>query len=75
MATMTEIAQDLRDARAEVQKIRVEQAAASAALSQRIADLEAAIAAGGVSTPEVDEAMTDLKVELKSFDDTIPDPA
>ncbi len=41
----------------------------------KITDLEAALAAGGNTTPEVDAAMEALKTQLKVVDDLVEDAA
>lgn len=66
MATQAELAQQLRDITAQNEKSRVE-------ILQKIADLEAALAAAGSTTPEVDEAVAALKASVQTDDDLNPD--
>lgn len=66
MATQAELAQELRDLKAQNDKARAE-------ILQKIADLEAAIVAAGNTTPEVDAALADLKASVQTDDDIVPD--
>lgn len=67
MATQAELAQSLRDVTAQNEKARAE-------ILQKIADLEAALAAAGGTTAEVDEAVAALKASVQVDDDIVPDP-
>lgn len=69
MATQAELAADLQTVTAQVAKIGTE----TSTLLQKVADLEAALAAGGVTTPEVDAAMAALKAQAAVVDDLVPD--
>lgn len=66
MATQAELAQSLRDIKAQADKAQAEIIAAVAAL-------EAALAAAGTTTPEVDAALADLKTTVQGLDDLNPD--
>lgn len=68
--TLPELAQELRTVKAQVAKIGVE----TGATLQKVIDLEAIIAAGGTVTPEVEQALADLKAQAQATDDMIPDP-
>jgi (p)ppGpp synthase/HD superfamily hydrolase len=65
MVNQAELAQQLRDLKAQNEKARAE-------ILAKIAALEAAIAAG-TSTPEVDAALADLKASIQADDDLNPD--
>lgn len=65
--TQAEVAQELRDIKAQNEKARAEVLA-------KIQTLEDAIATSGNSTPEVDEALADLKASVQVDDDIVPDP-
>ena len=65
--SQAEVAQELRDIKAQNDKSRTE-------VLQKIADLEAAIANAGNSTPEVDEALAALKASVQTDDDIVADP-
>lgn len=64
--SQSEVAQELRDIKAQNEKARTE-------IVQKIADLEAAIVAAGNSTPEVDTALEELKVSVHADDEMHPD--
>lgn len=64
----TQLAQALKDLGAQLTK-------ASAEINGKIADLEAAIANGGETTQEVNDAVDALKISGKALDDIVPDPA
>jgi len=66
MATQAELAQQLRDITAQNEKSRTE-------ILGKIADLEAALAAAGNTSPEVDEAVAALKASVQTDDDIVPD--
>lgn len=66
MATQAELAQQLRDITAQNEKSRQE-------ILQKIADLEEALANGGGTTPEVDEAVAALKASVQTDDDIVTD--
>lgn len=69
MTTQAQLAADLQAVSAQITKIGTE----TTALLTKITDLEAAIAAGGVTTAEVDTAMQALKDQAKIVDDMVPD--
>ena len=69
MATQNELATELSTVTAAVQKIGVE----TSATLQKVADLEAALANGGMTSPEVDAAVAALKAQVQVVDDLIPD--
>lgn len=71
MATQTELAADLTAVKDQVAKIGVE----SSVTLQKVTDLEAVIAAGGGTSPEVDAALAALKTQVQLVDDLIPDAA
>lgn len=64
--TQAEVAQELRDIKAQNEKARAE-------ILAKIATLEDAIITAGNSTPEVDEALADLKASVQTDDDMHPD--
>lgn len=66
MATSAQHAQDLRDLKAQNEKAAAEQAAA-------LKKLQDALDAAGGTTPEVDEAMAELKASIQAEDDLNPD--
>lgn len=66
MATQAEIAQQLRDMKTQNEKARTENLA-------KLDALQAAIDNAGQSTPEVDEALADLKASIQADDDENPD--
>lgn len=66
MATQAEHAQELRNIKAQNDKSRTE-------ILTKIAALEEALANGGGTTPEVDEALADLKASVQTDDDIVPD--
>ncbi len=69
MATQTQHALDLKAVTDQVAKIGVE----TGKTLQKVTDLEALLAAGGNTTPEVDAAMADLKAQAQKTDDMVPD--
>lgn len=69
MATQAELAASLAAVSAQVSKIGTE----SSATLQKVADLEAALAAAGNTTPEVDAALAALKAQVQVVDDLVPD--
>jgi hypothetical protein len=62
MASNAELQQSLTDLGNQLDKAKGE-------IVQKIADLEAAVAAGGGSTPEVDAALEALKGKVQALDD------
>jgi hypothetical protein len=66
MATQAELAQDLANLTAQNDKARAE-------VVQKIADLEAAIAAGGPVSAEVEAAFAALKASVQLDDDIVAD--
>lgn len=71
MATQEQLAADLNTVTAQVAKIGTE----TSATLQKVIDLEAVIAAGGGTTPEVDAAVAALKAQAQLTDDLVPDAA
>lgn len=71
MATQAQFKADLEDITKAVAKIGTE----TSATLQKVADLEAAIAAGGTTTPEVDAALAALKAQVKVVDDLVVNSA
>lgn len=69
MASQEQLAQDLNTIREQVEKIGVE----TSATLQKVADLEAALAAAGTTTPEVDAALQALKDQINVVDGLVPD--
>ncbi len=69
MATQAELAADLAAVTDQVTKIGTE----TTATLQKVTDLEAALAAGGGTTPEVDAALAALKAQVKVVDDMVAD--
>jgi ABC-type transporter Mla subunit MlaD len=67
--TMDELAAELAAVTAAVAKIGTE----TSATLQKVADLEAALAAGGMTSPEVDAALDALKAQVNLVDSLIPD--
>lgn len=62
MATHAELAQQLRDLKAQNDKARTE-------ILAKIQSLETALANAGNTTPEVDEALAELKASIQIDDD------
>lgn len=62
MASMSELAQSLRDITAQNEKARQE-------ILAKIQALEDALAAAGSTTPEVDQALAELKASVQTDDD------
>ncbi len=73
MITQAELAAGLKTLQSQVGKVATEQSDRFDALTKEIADLKAAIDAGGTVTPEVEAAYNDVQTALQSLDDTIPD--
>lgn len=69
MATQAQLATELALVSAQVAKIGTE----TQATLQRVADLEAAIANAGNTTPEVDAALAALKAQVQVVDDLVAD--
>jgi len=69
MATQAEMAASLDAIGEQVTKIGTE----SAATLARVSELEAALAAAGNTSPEVDAALEALKAQVKLVDDLVPD--
>jgi chromosome segregation ATPase len=69
MANQTQLAADLQALRNQVAKIGTE----ITATLQKVTELEAALAAAGGTTPEVDAAVEGLKTQLQAVDDLIAD--
>ncbi len=67
--TMSELKDALKALQDQVAKIGVE----TSKTLQKVTDLEAIIAAGGQTTPEVDAALVDLKAQAQATDDLVPD--
>lgn len=66
MSTQAQLAQALTDLKAQVVKVKAEIDAKIEALTDALND-------AGTTTPEVDEALADLKSTLQSLDDETPD--
>lgn len=66
MATQAELAQSLRDLKTQNEKAAAEQAAA-------LKKLQDALDAGGMTSPEVDAALAELKASIQAEDDLNPD--
>lgn len=73
MSTQAELAKTLQDVLAQQKKSLAEIQNQSTTLQQKIADLEAVIAAGGAVTPELEQAVADVKAQAQLVDDAIPD--
>lgn len=71
MSTQAEIAAQLNETTAQLQKIATE----SAATLQKVADLEAALANQSNVTPELQTAFDALKAQVQTVDDLVPDAA
>lgn len=69
MASQQQLAAGLAAVQAQVEKIGEE----TTATLQKVADLEAALEAGGGTTPEVDAAMEALKAQVQLVDDKVKD--
>ncbi len=67
MQTQLELAQDLVNIKDQLVKVGAEVLA-------KVAALEAAVAGSGMTSPEVDAAMLDLKAVAQALDDLNPDP-
>lgn len=66
VASNAQLQQDLTDLGTQVEKIQTE-------IVKRIADLEAAITAGGTPSPEVEAALAALKGKVDALDALTPD--
>lgn len=66
MASNAQLQQSLTDLGTQLDKAHTE-------ITTKIAELEAAIAAGGNTTPEVDAALEALKGKVQNLDDLHPD--
>lgn len=69
MQTQNELAADLAVVTEAVAKIGAE----TVVTLQKVTDLEAALASGGMTSPEVDAALQALKAQVQVVDDLIPD--
>jgi chromosome segregation ATPase len=69
MANNEQLAAELRAVSTQLAKIGVETSATLA----KVVELETIIANGGTSTPEVDEALAELKARAQAADDLVPD--
>lgn len=69
MSTQAELAVILTELTAQVAKIGTE----TTATLQKVVDLEAALAAAGNVTPEVQAALDALKAQAQAVDDLVPD--
>lgn len=69
MATQKELLEGLKAVNAQVTKIGTE----TSGLSQKVATLQAALDAAGGTTPEVDEAMNEVRNSLQAVDDLVVD--
>lgn len=66
MTTQVQTAADLLAVKAQLSK-------AAGEIVGKISSLEAALAAAGATTPEVDAAVADLKTLAQALDDVVPD--
>lgn len=74
--TQAELAQDLRDLTAQVSKVNGETQGLQTevnTLKTKVADLEAALNAGGNASQEVLDAFAGLKTQVQAVDDAVPD--
>lgn len=69
MATQAQLAQDLQAISAHITKIGTE----TTALLAKVVELEAAVANGGQTTPEVDAALAAVKTQAQVVDDLVED--
>lgn len=69
MASQAELAASLASVSAQVAKIGTE----TSGLLTKVADLEAALAAAGNTTPEVDAALAALRAQVQVVDDLVVD--
>ena len=69
MATQAELAASLDLVSVQINKIASE----SSATLAKVADLEAALAAAGNTSPAVDAALAALKAQVQIVDDLVPD--
>lgn len=69
MASQEQLAADLKAISMSVEKIGAETTATLA----KVADLEVALARGGMTSPEVDAAIDALKVQVQRVDDLVQD--
>ncbi len=73
VSTQDELATELAAVKDQLVKIGTEQQTQSDALQAKIAELTAAIATAGNTTPAVDDALAGVKEEAQKLDDLIPD--
>lgn len=69
MKTQAELTADLTAVSAQLTKIGVE----TSTTLQRVADLEAALASSGATSPELEAAVEALKVQIQVVDDLVAD--
>lgn len=69
MATQAQLVEELKKVTEQVGKIGTE----TGKTLQKVTALEALLAAGGNTTPEVDQALADLKAQAQLTDDMVPD--
>lgn len=69
MATQAEMVASLAQVKVQVTKIGTE----TGTLIQKVSDLEAVIASGGLATPELTAAVDALKAQVQVVDDLVPD--
>lgn len=67
------IAMNMQELTAEMVALKAQNDKARAEVLQKIADLEAAVANAGNTTPEVDAAFADLKASVQTDDDIVTD--
>ena len=70
MSTQAELAAELRSVKDRLVKIGAE----TTNTLEKVTALEAVIAAGGATTPEVDQALQEVKDAAQAADDLVPDP-
>lgn len=71
MSTQDQLASDLAAVSSQVAKIGTE----TGTLVAKVAELEAALASGGTTTPAVDAALAALKAQVQVVDDLVADAA
>lgn len=69
MASQQQQTADLKAISVQINKIHAE----SSASLQKVTDLEKALADGGMTSPDVDQAIADLKQQVQLVDDLIAD--
>lgn len=70
---VSEVSESLETVVAQLKKAKTEVAAKIESQTQKISDLETALANANVTDPAVLQAVSDLKAEAQSLDDIVPD--